>query len=65
MTSNSLTENEEHNIPSHFEDYFWIAYLCYFLDPNMCGFQYIHRVLWSQILVVNWQNLLFILLPPE
>ena len=22
----------------------------------MCGFQYIWMVMWSQILVVNWQN---------
>ena len=41
---------------THFEDHFWIACLSYFLDPNMCGFQFIWRVLWSQILVVNWQN---------
>ena len=31
MTYNSLTENEEQNIPSHFEDHFWIARLRYFL----------------------------------
>ena len=31
MTSNSLTEDEEHDIPS-------VACLSYFLDPNMCGF---------------------------
>ena len=57
MTSNSLAENEEQDMPSqHFEDHFWIACLIYFLDPNMCGFQFIWRVLWSQILVVSWQN---------
>ena len=56
MTSNSLIENEEHDIPSHSEDHFWIACLSYFLDPNMCGLQYICMVLWSQILLVNWQN---------
>ena len=28
MTSNSLTENKEHDI--------WVAWLSYFLDPNMC-----------------------------
>ena len=57
MTSKSLTENEEYDIPSQFfEDHFWIAYLDYFLDPNMCGFQSICRVLRSQTLVVNWQN---------
>ena len=36
-----------------------------FLDSNMCGFQFIWRVLWSQVLVVNWQNQLFISPPPE
>ena len=36
-----------------------IWWLWYFLDPIMCGFQYICRVLWSQILVVNWQNCLY------
>ena len=42
MTSNSLTENEEQDIPSQiFEDHFWIACLSYFLDPNMCDFQFI------------------------
>ena len=57
MTSNSLTENEEHDIHLHIvKNIFWIVCLGYFLDPNMCGFQYICRVLWSQILVVNWQN---------
>ena len=57
MTSNSLTENEEHDIPSQIlKTIFWIARLSYFLDPNMCDFQFIWRVLWSQILVVNWQN---------
>ena len=42
MTSNSLSENEDHS----FDDHFWIAYLS-FLYPNMCGFQYIWRVIWS------------------
>ena len=32
---------------TNFEDQFWIECLGYFLDPNMCGFQYIWRVLWS------------------
>ena len=31
---------------TNFEDHFWIAYLSYFLDPNMCGLQYIWRFLW-------------------
>ena len=57
MTSNSLTENEEHNIPSQIlKNIFGIACLSYFLDPIMCDFQFIWRVIWSQILVVNWQN---------
>ena len=60
MTSNSLTENEEHDIPSQIlMTIFWIAlfaFLSYFLDPNMCAFQHICMVLLSQTLVVNWQN---------
>ena len=57
MTFNSLTENGEHDIPSHIlKTIFWIACLGYFLDSNMSGFQFICRVLWPQILVVNWQN---------
>ena len=57
MTSNSLIENEEQDILSHvLKTIFWIAWLGYFLDPNMCGFQFICSILWSQILVVNWQN---------
>ena len=36
MTFNSLTENEEHDIPSHiWKTIFWIACLGYFLDPDM------------------------------
>ena len=43
MTSNS--ENEEHDIPSHIlKTLFGLHASGYFLDPNMCGFQYI---LWS------------------
>ena len=57
MTSNSLTENEYHDTPSHiFEDHYWFAYLGYFLDLNMFSFKYICMILWSLILVVNWQN---------
>ena len=38
MTSNSLTENEEHDIPSQIlKAHFWIACLL-FLDPNIFGF---------------------------
>ena len=36
-----------------FEDHFWIACLSYFLDPNMCGFQYICRVLSDPPLIPN------------
>ena len=56
MTSNSLTENEEHDIPSHILKTILDCMPQLFLDPNMCDFQYICRVLWSQPLVVNWQN---------
>ena len=37
MTSNSLTENEEHDITSQILKTIF-ACLSYFLDPNMCGF---------------------------
>ena len=57
MTSNSLTENEEQDIPSHIlKTIFGLNASSYFLDRTMCAFQFIWRVLWSQILVVNWQN---------
>ena len=48
MTSNSLTENEEHGIPSQIlKTIFGLHALVIFLDPNMCGFQYICRVICS------------------
>ena len=56
MTFNSLTENEKHDIPVHILMTISDGVPRLFLDPNMCGFLYICRVLWSQILVVNWQN---------
>ena len=56
MTSNSLTENEEHESPSHILKIIFLLHASYFLAPNICGFQLICRVLWSQILVVIWQN---------
>ena len=57
MTSNSLTENEEHDISSQIlKTIFGLHASVIFLDPNMCDFQVIWRVKWSQILVVNWQN---------
>ena len=57
MTSDSLTENEELNIPSHIlKTIFGLHASIIFSDPNMCGFQYIFRVLCSQTQVVNWQT---------
>ena len=57
MTSNSLTQNEEHDIPSQIlKTIFGLHASVFFLDPNMSDFQLIWRVKWSQILVVNWQN---------
>ena len=57
MTSNSLTENEEHDIPSQFlKIVLGLHASVIFLDPNVCGFQSICRVLQSQTLVVNCQN---------
>ena len=50
MSSNSLTENEEHDIPSQILKTIFGLHI--FLDPNMCGFWHICRVLWSQNLVV-------------
>ena len=48
MTYNSLTENEEHNIPSQILKTMLDCKPQLFLDPNICGLQYICRVLWSQ-----------------
>ena len=56
MTSNSLTENAEQNISSPILKTFLDRMPQLFLNPNMCGFQYIWKVLRSQILVVNWQK---------
>ena len=48
MTSNSLTENEEHGIPLQIlKTIFGLHATVYFLDPNMCGFLYIWRIFWS------------------
>ena len=41
LNRHSLTENEEHDSLTNFEDHFRIACLSYFLDNNMCGFLYI------------------------
>ena len=65
MTSNSLTENEEHDIPSQILKTILDCMPQLFLDPNMCGFQHTCRVLWSQILVVNLAELIVYIIPPE
>ena len=46
MTSNSLTENEEHGIPSQILKSVFGLHASV-LDHNMVGFQFICRVLWS------------------
>ena len=56
MTSNSLTQNEEHDIPSQILQTIFGLHTSVILDPNICGFQVMCRVLWSQTLEVNWQN---------
>ena len=38
MTSNSLTENEEHDIPSQISKTIFDCMPQLFLDTNMCGF---------------------------
>ena len=57
MTSNSLTYNEERDILKTILD--CMAQL-FFLYPNMNDSWYICTLFWSQIVVVNWQNWLFI-----
>ena len=48
MTSNSLTENEECDIPSQILGTIFGFHVSVILDPNMFGFQYICRVVpWS------------------
>ena len=47
MTSNSLTENEEHDIPTQILKTIFGLHASVILDPNMCGIQYICRALWS------------------
>ena len=57
MTSNSLAENEEHDIPSQIlKTIFGLHATVIFLDSNMWGFKHICRYFWSQTLEVNWQN---------
>ena len=38
MTFNSLTENEEYDIPSQILKTILGLHASYFSDPNMCGF---------------------------
>ena len=56
MTADYLTENEEHDIPAQILKIILGLHAQLILDPNMCGFRYICRFLWSQTLVVNRQN---------
>ena len=50
---NSLTENEEHDIPSHILKTIFGLHASVIFRSKYVGFP-VH--LWSQILVVNWQN---------
>ena len=61
MTSNSLTQNEKHNNPSQILKTILDCMSQLFLDANVCGFLQICMLVVSPTLVVNWQNLLFIL----
>ena len=45
MTSNSLTENEERDIPSHILKTIFGLHASDILDHNICGFRVICRVL--------------------
>ena len=68
MTSNSLTENEEHDIPSHFLKTIFGLHASVILDPNMCGFQYIWRVFWSPLIPNSsgqLAELIVYIIPPE
>ena len=47
MTYNSLTDNEQHGIPLQTMKTIFGLNASVILDPNMCGFQYSWRVLWS------------------
>ena len=61
MTSNSLTQNKEHDIPSQIvKTILDCVHQLFFLAPNMCGIWYICMLASSQTLVDNWQNKLFI-----
>ena len=46
---------------TNFEDHFALHGSIIFLDPNMYGFWYMCKLLWSQTLVANWQNKFLIL----
>ena len=61
MTSNSLTLNEEHHIHPQILKIVLDYVPQLFLYSNMCGFLFICTLASSHTLVVNKQNLLFIL----
>ena len=67
MTSNSLTENEEHDIPSQILKTIFYCDPQLFLNPNMCGFQYICWVLWSPLPNSSGQlaELIVCIIPPR
>ena len=46
MTSNSLTANDENDIPLQILKIILDCMPQLFLDPNLCRFQYICRVIW-------------------
>ena len=55
-TSTSLTQNEEHDIPSQVLKTIFDCMPQLFLDPNMCVVSGPFVLGWSQSVVVNWQN---------
>ena len=59
MTSNSLTYNEEHHIPSQILDRFGLRASVIFVDSNLCGFLFICTLASSQTLVVHWYTDLY------
>ena len=69
MTFNSLTENEEHGISSQIlKTIFGLHASVIFLDPNICGFQYICRVIWPPLIPNSsgqLAELIVCIIPPE
>ena len=68
MASDSPTENEENDIPSQILKTILDCMPQLFLDPNMCGFQYICRVLWSPLIPNSsgqLAELIVCIIPPE